>query len=272
MAKNPAVLFYTSDFITGVIGFTFEEIGQYIYLLCLQHQKGHLDDNFINSTIPNISEKVLSKFSIDNDGLFFNKRMEEEKKKREKYSKSRSANRSRGLKNKSKIQYDICQTYEDDVNNISQTYEQHMENENDNNYINNSKLEDSNRGMGEEKETNIFDFIEINFSRTLNPIEYEVINTWEDNELTRYAIKQAVLNQAYNVKYINAILENYKSKGIKNVSQAQEFDKMFKQRKNIKNTILPSWFDKNVEEEMLSEEESKELERKLKGVKNNSII
>ena len=33
-----------------------------------------------------------------------------------------------------------------------------------------------------------------------------MIKEWNDNELTRYAIKQAVLNGKYNVKYINTII------------------------------------------------------------------
>ena len=40
--KNPAVLLYTSDFITGTIFMSNEEVGAYIRLLCIQHQKGHL--------------------------------------------------------------------------------------------------------------------------------------------------------------------------------------------------------------------------------------
>ena len=39
--KDPAFVFYTGDFLTGVIDMTMEERGQYITLLCLQHQKGH---------------------------------------------------------------------------------------------------------------------------------------------------------------------------------------------------------------------------------------
>src|SRR5574344_1270513 len=37
----------------------------------------------------------------------------------------------------------------------------------------------------------IFDFIEKNFGRTLAPIEYEIVKIGDDNERTRYAIKQA---------------------------------------------------------------------------------
>ena len=37
--KDPAFLFYSSDFLSGTMLMTDEEIGQYIKLLCLQHQK-----------------------------------------------------------------------------------------------------------------------------------------------------------------------------------------------------------------------------------------
>ena len=44
MAKDPAVLFYTSDFISGTLTMTDEQRGRYILLLCLQHQKGYLTE------------------------------------------------------------------------------------------------------------------------------------------------------------------------------------------------------------------------------------
>ena len=42
MAKDPAFLFYPSDFLTGTMFMTDEQVGKYIRLLCAQHQKGHL--------------------------------------------------------------------------------------------------------------------------------------------------------------------------------------------------------------------------------------
>ncbi|TRZ80528.1 DUF1376 domain-containing protein [bacterium] len=42
--KDPAVLFYTQDFITGTILMTDEQRGKYIMLLCLQHQNGKLTE------------------------------------------------------------------------------------------------------------------------------------------------------------------------------------------------------------------------------------
>lgn len=40
--KDPAMLFYASDFLTGVALMSMKERGQYITLLCLQQQRGHL--------------------------------------------------------------------------------------------------------------------------------------------------------------------------------------------------------------------------------------
>ena len=95
-------------------------------------------------------------------------------------------------------------------------------------YINN------NSSSSIEKRDTIYDFLEQNFGRTLNSIEIEVIREWNDNELTRYAIKQAVLNGKYNIKYINTTLVNYKNNSITTVQQAQEEEKKFKSRKEIK--------------------------------------
>lgn len=92
----------------------------------------------------------------------------------------------------------------------------------------------NNNSSSIEKCDTIYDFLEQNFGRTLNGIEIEMIREWNDNELTRYAIKQAVLNGKYNVKYINTILVNYKNNSITTVQQAQEEEKMFKSKKEIK--------------------------------------
>lgn len=82
--------------------------------------------------------------------------------------------------------------------------------------------------------SNIFEFIEENFGRTLSSIEYEEISTWDDNELTRYAIKQSVLNGKYNIKYISRILFNYKKNNITTVQQAQQEEENFRKEKENK--------------------------------------
>jgi len=96
----PYVKFYSESFLTGVSGLTMEERGIYITLLCLQHQTGHLDERTIclACAIKNISEipYVMKKFEQDDDGLYFNSRMEIEIRKAEKYVESRIENGKNG--------------------------------------------------------------------------------------------------------------------------------------------------------------------------------
>ncbi len=86
MAKDPAFLFYSKDFLTGVQDLTMEERGQYITLLCLQHQKGHLSEKLIRLSCGNATADVMAKFSRDENGLFFNKRLDVEAEKRASHS------------------------------------------------------------------------------------------------------------------------------------------------------------------------------------------
>ncbi|MCI8575824.1 MAG: DnaD domain protein [Bacilli bacterium] len=83
----------------------------------------------------------------------------------------------------------------------------------------------------------LFEFVEKKFGRLLGDTEYEVISTWEDNQVTRYAIKQAELARAFNVKYIGRILESYKKENIKTVAEAEERERKFQESKTmVKNT------------------------------------
>jgi hypothetical protein len=96
MAKDPAFLFYSSDFLNGVADLTMEERGQFITLLCLQHQKGTLTDKTIRLSLGSVSVDVLSKFTKDKDGNFFNERLSEEIEKRIQFTESRRNNGSKG--------------------------------------------------------------------------------------------------------------------------------------------------------------------------------
>ena len=91
MSKDPAVLLYTSDFLSGCQDLTMVERGQFITLLCLQHQKGYLTAKIIKLTCgDNVSEDVLERFNIDENGNYFNKRMDSEIKKRKSNSEKQS--------------------------------------------------------------------------------------------------------------------------------------------------------------------------------------
>lgn len=103
---------------------------------------------------------------------------------------------------------------------------------------------------------NIYEYVESNFGRTLSPIEMEKIKTWTDNELTRYAVAVAVLNGVNNLKYVEAILENWKIENITTVDQAKKQNKKLKEK-------VPKWFDQNVEKEKITQAEENELKELL---------
>lgn len=92
MAKDPAVLLYTGDFLNGCADLTMDERGQYITLLCLQHQKGHLSEKTIRLSVGLVSVDVMAKFKKDEAGNYFNVRMESESEKRAKFTESRRVN------------------------------------------------------------------------------------------------------------------------------------------------------------------------------------
>jgi uncharacterized protein YdaU (DUF1376 family) len=74
MAKDPAFLFYPSDFNMGTMFMSNEQVGIYIRLLCAQHQHGGLIDKASFNATVNGSEIIRSKFVEAEDG-FFNERL-----------------------------------------------------------------------------------------------------------------------------------------------------------------------------------------------------
>tara|TARA_R110000823_G_scaffold87541_1_gene195268 strand:- start:221 stop:889 length:669 start_codon:yes stop_codon:yes gene_type:complete len=123
-AKDPAFLFYSSDFLTGTMFLTDEQVGKFIRLLCLQHQKGHLRKKDMLKICKTYDEDVFDMFKTDELDMYYNERLETESNKRKAYSESRRKNRKK--KDESSI-------------NISKTYVQHMENENENENINKNR-------------------------------------------------------------------------------------------------------------------------------------
>ena len=113
--KDPAVLFYFQDFLVGTDFMSADEVGKYIRILCHQADKGAL-------TLPqlkricegNVPEAVMDKLRIDEEGKYYQDRMRTERVKRVNYSESRRQNRVK----------------KDDK--ICETYDEHMENENEN--------------------------------------------------------------------------------------------------------------------------------------------
>lgn len=96
MSKDPAVLLYTSDFLTGTAFFSDAERGQYIRLLCEQHQIGHIPENHMLTICLSLGSPVAKKFVKDENGMYYNVRMEEEIQKRLEFTDSRRLNGLKG--------------------------------------------------------------------------------------------------------------------------------------------------------------------------------
>lgn len=129
MSKDPAVLFYTNDFLAGTITMSDEQVGKYMRLLCIQHQKGILTPKDMLNICKTYDEDVYCKFVKDGEGNYYNERMKNESDRRKRYSESRKANRDskpekpvNKRKQKSKI--------------ISESYDLHMETETVNETVN----------------------------------------------------------------------------------------------------------------------------------------
>jgi ribosomal protein S18 len=106
MGKDPALLFYSGDFLVGTFTMTMEQRGRYITLLCLQHQQGFLTENDLKENLQDTDIIVFNKFEKSADGKYYNLRLKEESERRKNYSESRRNNR---------------------MKNISKSYDKHME-------------------------------------------------------------------------------------------------------------------------------------------------
>ena len=125
--KDPAFLFYSSDFIAGTMFMTDEQVGKYIRLLCAQHQLGPLSEEDMLFICKTPDAKILSKFKKDENGLYYNERLEKESDKRRKYSESRSNNRKNAKSKASK-----SEDKKDTVDSYEPSCDGHMGNENRN--------------------------------------------------------------------------------------------------------------------------------------------
>jgi uncharacterized protein YdaU (DUF1376 family) len=76
MTKDPAFLFYSSDFLTGTMFMTNEQIGIYIRLLCSQHQHGGIIDKISFNSMVGTNEIVKLKF-VESELGFYNIRLME---------------------------------------------------------------------------------------------------------------------------------------------------------------------------------------------------
>jgi hypothetical protein len=119
MGNDPAFLFYPGDWLGGTIFFTRSHKGAYMDILMAQFNNGHMALQDIQDLLGSDfnlmwESKLKAKFTQDNVGLYYNKKLEFEILKRKKYVNSRKEN----LKKPD--------------NHMDSHMEAHMENENEN--------------------------------------------------------------------------------------------------------------------------------------------
>ena len=79
----------------------------------------------------------------------------------------------------------------------------------------------------QEKIRELYQSFEAEFGRPLSQIEFQRIGQWLDEdhyqvELIQLALREAVLNQVYNLKYVDRILLNWERKNIRTKDQVEK--------------------------------------------------
>ncbi|MCG4282719.1 DnaD domain-containing protein, partial [Lacticaseibacillus saniviri] len=74
--------------------------------------------------------------------------------------------------------------------------------------------------------SSLFSMVEVEFGRPLSPIEQQTIRAWleEDHyapEMIQLALREAVLNQAYSLRYMDRVLINWEKRHLTTPQQVQ---------------------------------------------------
>ena len=234
--KDPAFLFYSNDFLSGTMLMTNEQIGQYIKLLCLQHQKGHLKEKDMLNICNSYDEDIFSKFKKDEEGNYYNQRLEDEILRRKKYSESRRNNRK-----KKEIKEEKEAVAEEDMKNICNSYEEHMETETEtatttiNKNINKNININKTINKDDEKEILQEKFLLCISSTNLNAID-ECLSYLDDLPLEVIEIALEKTSDANgNWKYAKKILNDWVKLKINTVEKVKLEDQKFKNKTKEEN-------------------------------------
>ena len=217
MEKKDSLIFYISHYEAIKNSLSNEQLGR-LFRLIFEKQLGN--------------EVVLDK-DIEIAFNFINNQLLVDAKKYEEISKKRSENGKKGGAPKGNKNAQKNNSNKQNKQNKLNDNENDNDNDNDNENVNDNVLPVV---VEENKKEDLFSFYEKSFGRPISSAEYEIIETWEDNELTRYAVKQAELARAFNIRYIQSILSTYQKENIKTVAEAEERDKKFKENKEQRKT------------------------------------
>ena len=97
-----------------------------------------------------------------------------------------------------------------------------------------------------EDNPNIYDTFEHEFGRTLSPMEYQIINGWLNDQMTEemviLALKEATYNGVSNLRYIDKILYEWRSKGLTTKEKIEQNRIQFN-KKEKKELFDYNWLD-----------------------------
>ncbi|GLB46843.1 DNA replication protein DnaD [Philodulcilactobacillus myokoensis] len=89
---------------------------------------------------------------------------------------------------------------------------------------------------------NVFRQIEQEFGRNLSPMELETISDWIDQDkyqpqMISLALKEAVLNQVYNLKYMDKILFNWRKRNVRTPEDVEHLRQQRDEHSYVKHSI-----------------------------------
>ncbi|WP_080489674.1 Lin1244/Lin1753 domain-containing protein [Lactiplantibacillus plantarum] len=82
----------------------------------------------------------------------------------------------------------------------------------------------------------IFKDIEAEFGRGLSPIEMETVSSWFDKDnldpdIVFLALREASLNQAYSIKYMDRTLLNWQKRNLRTATEIEKYNEAYRQDK-----------------------------------------
>ncbi|MFD2600772.1 hypothetical protein [Flavobacterium suzhouense] len=190
--KDPAFPFYAQDFIVGTMHMTFEEMGAFIKLLAYQWVNLGIPKNRLGFILGSGWETVWASISdkfIEEDGILYNKRIEEERDKRKAFKLKQAENGKKGGRPKKNqpSDYKPNKTSKTIGKNPTKTQKNPLENESE--YENKSVIDNRKEGKGE-KQKIVYPFDTKTFS--------EQWAIWKDYKANEHGFKYktAVSEQA----------------------------------------------------------------------------
>jgi len=233
--KSPAFQFYSSDFITGTMFMSNEEVGAYIRCLCMQHQKGHLKEKEMLQICLNqeVLDSVMNHYKQDDEGLYYNERLDFEKEKREKFIEHQRENGKKGGRPKTQMKpNENPRVNPNETQTLTQMKPTGKPKQ--------KPLEDE-----DEEEINkeyIINYYINNINTNISSIEYskleEYINIFSnDLRIIVYGIEYCKMYKAYSINYLCKILNSWNKAKYKTLEEIKLNERKIEKEKEEKKPV-----------------------------------